>query len=416
MKCVSITLIIKRVSILLAVVVLASLCFSSCTTPDDNGYLIDSYIPHGTKPERQFPTGGQVMLVKLDAKGNYEWDIELEEPVDIYSIEKTSDGYYVAAGMSVGRIGAYLVKVDNLGNILWGQTYDDTFDVISDLHSVRETMDGGYIAIGETTEGNSPYYIWLLKVNKDGDTEWSKTYGQGRGAAVQPLEDGCYIIAGGSVHPQDFVEIAVGASGERGDPFAYSAFHLDLWIARINSDGVMEWEKSVVSNGIDGIYSVRQTDDGGYVLTGRKGVNNSGATDVWLVKMDSEGNVTWAKTFSYSFSEAGVSVEPARDGGYVVITNKNRIIKADANGEMVWEKIVAASRDTNEKEYIETRAVGQADDGYVFARQIYTYKEWEANDIPRPIGEIISNQLFITKFGPNGEIEWEKVHELPLGE
>ena len=65
-------------------------------------------------------------------------------------------------------------------------------------------------------------------------------------------------------------------------------------------------------------YSVQQTTDGGYILAGSTTSYGSGSDDMYLVKTDSSGKETWSKTFGGSNNDIGYSVQQTQDGGYVI--------------------------------------------------------------------------------------------------
>ncbi|AKX94984.1 S-layer homology domain-containing protein [Neomoorella thermoacetica] len=105
----------------------------------------------------------------------------------------------------------------------------------------------------------------------------------------------------------------------------------------------VEWEKTL-GKGIG--YSVQQTSDGGYIIVGS--TQFRGAGDVYLIKTDANGNKLWEKTFGGSGSDEGYSVQQTTDGGYIIAGSTHSygggdddvyLIKTDANGNKLWEKV-----------------------------------------------------------------------------
>ncbi len=150
---------------------------------------------------------------------------------------------------------------------LWTKTYGGTgFD---DGYSVQETSDGGYIVAGNTESfGAGGCDIYLIKTEADGDTMWTKTYGEGGDydwlISVQPTSDSGYIVAG-------FTD-------------SQGAGSADVWLIKTDSNGDTLWTKTYGGDAADYGYSVQQTSDGGYIVAGSTESAGSGNGDAWLIK------------------------------------------------------------------------------------------------------------------------------------
>ncbi len=105
---------------------------------------------------------------------------------DGMSVQQTDDGGYIMAGLthSYGDGGAWLVKVDSVGNKLWDRVFgNSTFDFAS---SVQQTDDDGYIVAGRTNLGKD---AWLMKTDANGNKLWEKSF-QGCFGALNSADPG----------------------------------------------------------------------------------------------------------------------------------------------------------------------------------------------------------------------------------
>jgi hypothetical protein len=164
--------------------------------------------------------------------------------------------------------------------------------------------------------------IKATPVNSSNGT-FIKTFGGDswdEGYCVQQTSDGGYIIVG--------------------DTFSFGAGGSDVWLIKTQSNGIKKWDRTFGGTENDKGYSVQQTTDSGYVITGKTG------GDVWLIKTDSFGNKIWDKTFGGSYGDCGYSVQQTTDGGYILTGETSSyagfkdawLIKTDSNGSMMWNK------------------------------------------------------------------------------
>ena len=142
--------------------------------------------------------------------------------------------------------------------------------------------------------------------------EWQKSLG-GTNAdvarSITQTTDGGYMVAGYTTSINGDVSENNGGR--------------DVWIVKLNSSGVMEWEKSYGGTGSEEAYEIQQTTGGGYIITGMSDSNNFfgsgfGNDDILVIKTDSNGSVEWGKRFGTISSERGHSVKQTTDGNYIV--------------------------------------------------------------------------------------------------
>jgi hypothetical protein len=171
------------------------------------------------------------------------------------------------------------------------------------------------------------------------DTLWIKIYDGAfgdKGFDIKQSSDGGYII-----------------TGVTGNNF-YSN-DIDLWLIRTDENGDTLWTRTFGGDSSDAGYSVAETSDGGYIITGRTMSYGADFNDVWLIKTNASGDSLWTKTFE---GRSGQSIYETNDGGYVFIGSK--LIKTDPNGDTLWTKNHWGGRSlqlTNDGGYILTGKV-----------------------------------------------------------
>jgi Secretion system C-terminal sorting domain len=277
-----------------------------------------------------------VWLIKTDANGDTLWTKTFGGNLPDFgnSVQQTSDGGYIIAGFTYSFGGGdgdvWLIKTDHSGDTLWTKTFGGSR--IDNCHSVQQTIDDGYIIIGSTYSfGAGDLDLWLIKTNPNGDTLWTKTFGESYpdwGTSVQQTSDNGYVITGHRKFP---------ASGIG-----------NVWLLKTDANGDTLWTKTFGGNRADFGNCVQQTTDGGYIITGEvRSFDAIGTADLWLIKTDDNGDSLWTKTFGGSGSDGGYWVQQTADGGYIIVgwAGGDRgysdvwLIKTDANGDVLWTKI-----------------------------------------------------------------------------
>jgi hypothetical protein len=193
----------------------------------------------------------------------------------------------------------------------------------------QQTTDGGYIVVGYTISyGAGEEDVYLIKTDGEGNRIWQRTYGGysvDRGYSVKPTADGGYIIAG----------------------YSYSfGGNSDVYLIKTNANGEQIWQHTLGRNSYEEGRCVQLTSDGGYIIVGRTHPYGSGNYDVYLVKADADGNLTWQRSLGgFAWNDEGWNVQQTTDGGYIIVgftgsfgMRNIYLIKTDAAGNTIWEQ------------------------------------------------------------------------------
>lgn len=264
----------------------------------DGGYIVAG-------STTSFGPSKDAWVFKLDSNGAVVWQKTYGGAVTeyAYSIQQTSDGGYVVAGVTnssgVGSGDAWVFKLDANGEVLWQNTYGNSNSLMTDYaRVVKQTADGGYIVAGYSTSIGSGS-LWVLKLNANGTIAWQKSYYDGGNAYdIRQTADGGYIIAG------SVTTVMFGSS--------------NILVLKINADGSEAWQKTYGGGSGDYSYSVVQTADGGYAVAGVTNSYSAGLTDAWVLKLNADGAVVWQKSYGGSSTDEARAIQQTEDGGFII--------------------------------------------------------------------------------------------------
>jgi len=327
-------------------------CAYAVEQESDGGYLLfgNSYLTESSESR----------IVKTDSEGNVLWDKTLWLVGS--AVHQTEDNGHVIVG------GNKLVRIDQDANELWNRTYE-VEDNQPFFFAVSHTNDGGYVLGGKVhlPPVLDDYDFCLVKVGGNGTVEWSRTYGVDMTyevvTSVEQASDGGYVLAGYTTpHTGNPVGIDswVGKTDENGnmvwnatygksgirDQFNVvqrtggdgiilaGCWGSSLRLVKMNINASYEWERQYGDSGqiieFPESYSVRQTDDGGFIAIGRYG------SEIWLIRTDLSGNMLWSTTCG---RDLALSVIQTADKGYAV-AGRSPWISTDNSYDFLLVKIV----------------------------------------------------------------------------
>jgi hypothetical protein len=362
----------------------------SITLTSDNGYILIGDTNSNDTNVTGNHGNGDCWVVKIDQNGILQWQKTLGGSFtdQAANIKQTPDGGYILAATTYSHDGDitsnhgtadyWVVKLSSTGAIEWQKTLGGS--VADQAKSIALTNDGGYIVSGlsQSNDGDLTFNhglndYWIVKLDANGTILWQKSYGStGNEEAndIKQTTDGGYIIAG------------ITTDDVNGD-VTQNYGQLDFWVVKTNMSGTIEWQKSYGGNNTDRAYSIQQTLDNGFIVTGGVqslnglAAGNHGYSDFWVIKLDELGNIQWKKTFGGTNYDEAYHIIQTNDGNYIVIGNTSStngdvianhgttdgwILKLDATGSILWQKSVGGTLGDYAKEIKQT-----PDNGYIIA-------------------------------------------------
>ena len=339
---------------------------------NDGGYVFAAYTDTIDPSVSGFHGGGDYWLVKTNANGDIQWQKCYGGAYGevVYDMQLTMDGGFVIAGIawfSDGDVGTthgdedyWVVKTDSVGNLQWAKCYGGSD--IDRPYSVQQTTDGGYIVAGFSASNNgdvtgnhfSSNDYWVVKLDTGGNIQWQKSLGGSSddvAYSVRQTTDGGYVVAGRSE------SINGDVTGHHGSVFCW-----DYWIVKLDSAGILQWQRSLGGTDTEEAQSIWQTTDGGYIVAGNTASldgdvtgNHSGnqQNDCWIVKLDTAGSIQWEHCFGGTEGEYAYSVKQTGDSGYIFaglasstdgdVTGNHGsldywVVKLGSSGSLEWEK------------------------------------------------------------------------------
>jgi uncharacterized protein (TIGR02145 family) len=260
----------------------------------DNGFILTGDV-----------NNNNAYTLKLNASGNVDWEERTAWGGNTRNRGVVED----AAGdlVFVGYTNAYgaggydlrLSKREADGTVVWGYATGTTSNEYG--NALVCVSDGGYVTAGHSDGGTIGAYNFLLqKYDTDGIILWGKYIG---GAGY----DWCYAMA--LSHDQEYV------MGGFTDSWGAGGYDYYVRKSDDNGDG---WSVVVGGSGSDRAFAIARTPDNGFAVAGFTSSFGAGGTDIWLVKIDQDGNYMWSWAFGSAGSEDGRAVVVGNDGSIYV--------------------------------------------------------------------------------------------------
>lgn len=282
------------------------------------------------------------------------------------------------------------MESSNQPSIEWEKTYGTT--MVDWGRCIQQTTDGGYIITGAYDRNvYTPWqgYVYLLKIDDEGAIKWDRHYGivpnENVGSSVRQTTDGGYIIAG----------------------FTGYTYHFDGYVLKTDSQGILSWSRTLgCYDFYDDTLSVQETTDGGYIFTGWTASSGVGSSDVWLIKLNSAGDMIWNRTYGGIGLDGGDCVQQTADEGFIIVGSTYSfdsggngdvwLIRTDADGNEQWNTSYGGSYLDVGKSVQQTR-----DGGYILTGATSSFEPGN-DDVWLIKTDAWGNELWNTTFGGSG--------------
>ena len=247
--------------------------------------------------------------------------------------------------------------------------------------SMKQMSDGNIFIAGFSNAGpNGGYDIAIAKVSSIGTHLWTQYYGKliDEYTLYMNLTSDNGLILCGEAHN--------------------AATGVDAWIMKIDTAGGVVWSTNIATSVNESLKFIEETGDGGFIACGFQS-DSTNSNDVYLIKTDSVGNITWQKTFGGIDNDYADAVRQTSDGGYLISADTKSfglpdydiyMIKTDSAGNYEWSNLSGGPFADGCQGFIKTSA-----------NHYFTY------------GESIVNwndpyQFFLQLTDSSGNVVWEK--------
>ena len=336
----------------------------SITQTYEGGYLLAGISNSKKKNNKTTEQIGQqdIWLVKIDFNGNIAWQKTLGGIANenVHEVLKIKDGYLIAGttaseayyenkklrenknlilkqGTSYGNLDYWLVKIDLQGKEQWQRTIGGKYK--DELKKVIELSNGEIVIAGTSNSplGNGKHTVnngltdwWVLKLNKEGQTIWEKSFGDDGNDQLTSMlltKDGQILLGGTTA----------------------TTTTTDFKVLKIDTDGLQQWDNVYTEGAKDHLTNMVQNIDGTILLSGytareknnknkssKKASEKKGTEDYNVIKINAEGEELWRKQIGTDKKEVLQKSIRTRDGGYVLLGSSMPKEATGTNNANFW--------------------------------------------------------------------------------
>jgi hypothetical protein len=390
----------------------------------------------------------EILIINIEPSGNVVWEkcfggTKTDIPIKIIQagineylvLGKTfsTDGDVQSGNQ--GMLDFWIIKINLQGDLLWEKTYGGPGnDTPKDLLLLP---DGGFLFIGEIKQGGgdiSTYYgeddIWLCRCDEQGNIEWEKTLGNQGIDVCQSISinnEGNILLAGSVQEYGGMVECDIKGAG-------------DVWVVEMDMFGNILWQQCYGGSGYDKGYVINKINEGYIVLASTRSPDGDVAgyhdenygfwfDDMWMIKLDYQGNINWQKCLGGTGDDDPVYMTQTSDGDFIVFGNTSSndgdvsgnhsmpdwsysnydvwIAKISSEGQFEWQQCYGGLFD--EKLYGQHTVIKKNDYNYVLGAQSNSGNSGDVNCGPINYGSWFTEIIRCPNYEPG-------IPDVPLGD
>ncbi len=248
----------------------------------------------------------------------------------------------------------------------------------SDIRAIKKTKDGGYIFTQASCDNQLPC-INLTKTDYLGNILWEKDY-----------QTSTYCNVYSVAQTQDSSFVLCGTYWNNNSNTS------DAFILKVDNNGIIKWSKSYgTQNGNEFLYQIIEKPEKGYLSVGSKAGGGVLNNAIYIISIDSLGNLLWSKTYNTNGDVCGY-ISSVKNGNYLLngANDNNNIYSGflmnfDINGNPNWIKNYHTNITGAFNNYIPTK-----DNGFILSGGI--------------IDSTQDRDLYLLKIDSNYNIQWSK--------
>lgn len=265
----------------------------------------------------EYSSQTDILLKKISYTGEFIWTKTYgdgDTSISAKAITSTASGDFIIVGEQGPSMNVYAFRINPSGNIIWTKVYKGE-KYLWMMSAIMSTNDGNFIAAGDILNG-----IYILKIKPDGDTIWTKTFScqnEVEVLAMTKTPEGDFILAG-------YIDYSINGGK-------------DVYLLKINNDGDSIWSKIYGGANYEYANAITPTPDGNFIVAGNTGSFGS-YSSLYFLKIKPDGDTVWTKTYNTSvYSVSASAIVPTQDGNFLAAEGPT-IIKIKPNGDTIWTK------------------------------------------------------------------------------